>query len=496
MHPLSDNDLDRLSREASDQYDVEQSPSAWDKLENRLDKELPVKKEKDRRRFLWIFFFAILLSGAGLFFILNSGSNKKDTTSQTAKTKEIDTKNSSVNQLDHDTRELEKIAPSPAVAETESPVRAQTGTAKKEADNKNSEKLSYSDKNDKKSQPPSISIPNKSKSNSGLIQVDTRLVKTQTKKNNRPDNYGSNRRSKVYTKIEDNKNKVDNRISKGNSSKEGQKTQDDLAVTSLEEVKSDLSKTNSSKVIIDTANNLITNNSVEKLLGDKVTDSTTAVTQAKVDSPITKKTKEKSINKNRWAFTFITGADISKIGGELKNKAGYDLGIQVSYNLTKRLSVNTGFVSTKKFYLAAGKDFQPPKHYFTYYVEKLISVDGSCNMWEIPLNLRYDLISKSKIKWYINGGLSSYIMRKQSYTYDYIYNSVRTKRDWSTSSQQNEWLKIVNLSAGMEYSFNKIWSIQAESYSRLPISGIGFGKMDISSFGMMLGLKYRPKFVK
>src|SRR5258708_32580187 len=77
MYPLNDKDLDRLSREAAEQFDVESSATGWDLVENRLNHELPVKAEKERRRFLlWLFFIA-LMAGGGLVYML--GGNKTNT---------------------------------------------------------------------------------------------------------------------------------------------------------------------------------------------------------------------------------------------------------------------------------------------------------------------------------------------------------------------------------------------------------------------------------
>src|SRR5688572_10367045 len=69
MYPLNDKDLDRLSRDAAEHYDVESSASGWERLENKLDKELPVK-EKGRRRFLFWLFFMALLTGGSLVYML------------------------------------------------------------------------------------------------------------------------------------------------------------------------------------------------------------------------------------------------------------------------------------------------------------------------------------------------------------------------------------------------------------------------------------------
>ncbi|HEY8898067.1 MAG TPA: hypothetical protein VIM79_24745, partial [Niastella sp.] len=62
MYPLHDKDLDRLSREAAEQFEVEPGVSGWEHLEKKLDRELPQKK--DRRRFLfWLFFISVATGG-------------------------------------------------------------------------------------------------------------------------------------------------------------------------------------------------------------------------------------------------------------------------------------------------------------------------------------------------------------------------------------------------------------------------------------------------
>src|SRR5581483_6599657 len=71
--PLHDNNLDRLSREAAEQFEVEPGTFGWEHLERRLDQELPQKK--DSRRFLfWLFFITISAGGALTAILLSHHS--------------------------------------------------------------------------------------------------------------------------------------------------------------------------------------------------------------------------------------------------------------------------------------------------------------------------------------------------------------------------------------------------------------------------------------
>lgn len=497
MYPLSDKDLDRMSREASEQNDVDLSPSGWERLEKQLNKELPTKKDKDRKRFLWFFFLTIAISGAGLVF-LSKGESKSDitksvsTTEQASIQKETVKEEETYNQPDGTTKEKNVskpvnpvnddavITPAPSGGDPEVTVSADASVK--------SESLS-----DKKTN----QVPRNSNS------VVAASIKKSVRHNNviPKDADLSSISSRKFKQAKDRKEKsleLNSSVTRDNSSvfnkiSENKKEEKEVAVevNQNSEDKEKLSQKDSvkeEKTVINEKNSPSLNQPTDKK------DSLETTIKQEITSPKKDKASVKGSNKNRFAFGIIAGTDFSNINGQLKTKAGYSFGLQVSYNITKRLSVNSGFLFTKKFYEGKGSDFNPPKHYFTYYVDKLLSVDGNCFMWEIPVNIRFDLVSKSKFNWYLNSGVSSYIMRKQAYRYDYIYNGNPASRDWSTKSQQNEWLKIINLSTGIEYSFNKKWSVLAEPYLKLPTTGIGFGKMDISSFGLIGGLRYRPNF--
>ena len=60
-----DNELDNLSRDAAEGYSMDRSSDSWNKLQVRLDAEMP---EQRRRRYL-LFFLLFLFVGSGLFWL-------------------------------------------------------------------------------------------------------------------------------------------------------------------------------------------------------------------------------------------------------------------------------------------------------------------------------------------------------------------------------------------------------------------------------------------
>ncbi len=110
-------------------------------------------------------------------------------------------------------------------------------------------------------------------------------------------------------------------------------------------------------------------------------------------------------------------------------------------------------------------------------------------MWEIPLNLRYTFSRGNKINWFATTGLSTYLMTKENYTYQYQANNGSTwPGSWNLKKPSQYWFSIVNLSGGFEQRLGKLVSLRMEPYLRIPLSGIGTGRLPIVSAGLNLGI--------
>ena len=176
------------------------------------------------------------------------------------------------------------------------------------------------------------------------------------------------------------------------------------------------------------------------------------------------------------------------------DKIGYNSGLQIGYRFSQRWSVNTGVLFTSKNYTSRGKDFNPPKGSWLDNVN-LDLVEGDCLMFDIPINIRYDLNQNNKQRVYVSTGLSSYLMKKEDYHYYYQYtNGSPGYRQRSISSKERHWLGILNLSAGFEKNINHKFSVQAEPYLKIPLKGVGYGNIQLNSYGVYFSLKYKPGF--
>jgi|SRR5689334_18302064 len=137
------------------------------------------------------------------------------------------------------------------------------------------------------------------------------------------------------------------------------------------------------------------------------------------------------------------------------------------------------------------EDYHPPKGTWFDYVN-LKDVTGNCSMYDIPLNVRYNLVAKKSSNIFISAGLSSYLMKKEQYSYFYYYNGVPTTRDRGYPTSDDYLFSIINFSAGFEKKLNKSFSLQVEPFFKQTLTGVGFGSISLNSTGIYFSLRYNP----
>ncbi len=178
--------------------------------------------------------------------------------------------------------------------------------------------------------------------------------------------------------------------------------------------------------------------------------------------------------------------DITNVNASSYNKLSSNIGITLGYQFAGKWSINSGVIFTSKNYTAQGKDFRPENRWK--------DITGNCKMIEIPLTVRYDMNLGRKTLFFVNAGLSSYLMKEE--TYDY-YAQPMPNAPWyyvekTYSGNDNYWFSIGSLSMGIEQYIGKNISIQVEPFAKLPLSRVGVGQIQLSSYGLSFSLRYSP----
>lgn len=179
----------------------------------------------------------------------------------------------------------------------------------------------------------------------------------------------------------------------------------------------------------------------------------------------------------------LASPDFSAINFSSASSVGSNYAFLLEYQINSRLTISTGAIRSMKKY-SYDKEI-------TYSGRTADQLDGTCRIIDIPLNVYYSFPTRSKISFYTGMGLSSYIMQQENYTYtvNYTYSS----RSYSTqvNDKNNEWFKVLNLSAGVQYQLAHRLHLQAEPFLKTSLAGVGEGDVLLNSAGVFFGLKYK-----
>jgi Outer membrane protein beta-barrel domain len=214
------------------------------------------------------------------------------------------------------------------------------------------------------------------------------------------------------------------------------------------------------------------------------TDKTEPSKKTSQDSSLTKKKMNTSSKQSRGFYVgLFAGPDVSTVKFQSVNNLGFSVGALIGYRFNNRLSVETGLIWDKKYYYSNGEYYKkngaslPPT----------TTLNGSCSMFEIPVDIRIDFATKKNHGFFAKTGLSSYLMTSENYTFnDPAYPSVQ----WKNDSLQNNIFSILQISGGYERAISDKTKIRVEPYVKIPLQGIGKGDMPIASFGIYFGITH------
>lgn len=206
--------------------------------------------------------------------------------------------------------------------------------------------------------------------------------------------------------------------------------------------------------------------------------------------------KEKIVKKpqpflSKFDIGFLVAADATTDGKSGAKKPSTAVGILLSYPISKKLSLTTGFAVAKKLYNADSTSYKVTYSLGSRYF--LTDIDATCIVYEIPLQFNYLVAQKGKHSFYSSVGLSTYIMKKEDYTYTYLYNNNLVKYPYVFENANNHLFSILNLSAAYRRDVSKNFAYQIMPYAKVPLTGIGNGKVNLYSFGLGVSFHYIGK---
>ncbi|GAB3641789.1 hypothetical protein GCM10027423_24250 [Spirosoma arcticum] len=203
-------------------------------------------------------------------------------------------------------------------------------------------------------------------------------------------------------------------------------------------------------------------------------------------------------SQNGLSVRFVVSPDLSAIGLRNFQRPGTNIGLLLEYRLASRWSVQAGVMRSTKVYKALTNQYELPPYVANLSVPPE-SMSGRCNMLDIPINLRYDVALRPRLngqapsRWFVSGGVTTYVMQQEDYVYNYpvdahIYPT--TPKGWSGSTGRYNFSQL-NVSAGYERALSRRLSWQVEPFVKVPLKGVGYYKINLLSTGAFFSLRYK-----
>ncbi|MEP7143765.1 MAG: hypothetical protein ABI707_12880 [Ferruginibacter sp.] len=434
--PDKDNEFDDLIKAAGDNYQTSGASPDWEHMQGLLDKHMPVKKGTRKTAFLLLLLSLLLMGGAYLYF-------------------------STIN-----------FKASKLVKEHQPSVSAVSPAAPDPSGNVNPRIGGKSATGDKLHQPQSLE-------NKETAQAPYKIVATR---HNHPKNKaaGSMKINTQPGEIAENNPPV--------------KTTDENKATSKNE---SINPVNDSTIKISPQKE-ISHTDEDKKPTEKPASPDLTIAENKIP-PDTKHTAGKQKKNNETGkhppeFSLVYAPELTTVGFSNVDKPGSNYGLLIGYQISKNIIIQTGVIRSKKNYIANGKDFE--MSYMLPASSKLNKVDGYCMMYEIPLNIKSQILKGKKLNLYYTAGISSYIMTSQFYTYDISTNTGSYTKDVKYNSQKNYWLSVATAGLGVEKKISNTLNISAAPFIKIPFKGMGEGKLRLTGTGINFSLSYQPSFSK
>lgn len=452
------DEFDKKAKDAADHHHPAYHEQAWVKMEKLLNKHLP-QNEDNRRRFLFLWLLLLGLGGAGLF-IARPWKEKKTivATEQTVQQKP------GVKQPTDTKQNTEATINNNTVAEKKSNASSITTIdTKPDSDFSTPEQSVYlaQNSNKQKNKKAPVSASPLTKTKNILPAVNT-------------DNKGWQQNAEAKNKPADNKTTVPVTANKQNQLTD---------IVNTDKKQGELVAVNSPAVI-----SIDKQATIEPAMstGEKKENESIAENEKK-------KEKSKPAKSNSFFFTISTGADVSFAGKDKLGTTKLLAGAGIGFTFKNRFTIRTGFYSGRKVYTASPDAYHPPTEFYIYY-PYLEKVEADCKVYEIPLSISYNFSSSTKHNWFATTGLSSYLMKEETYNYYYKYNPSGPvyNRKRTFNNENKHYFSTLTLSGGYQRSITKNISMMVEPYVKLPLTGVGYGKVKLNSGGVLFSIGIKP----
>jgi hypothetical protein len=479
------NKLDDLAKEAARRYSKPFNEAAWSQMESKLDKE-----DKRRRIIIWWWFMPLLLliGGGAYYWYLTSANTKGDNiakkeTEQNRTTENITSRhNDATDKTSLTTNEIITLNKTTVPANNDKTVKVNT-TSSNTLSAKAENSIITADKKVQENITTNHTIPKRNKiavdvkpvlSNFKGTQPSIATVNAKRKKKNITLVKATSSSNPMVSSITDD-------FTKGTPTQANSNDDHTTVIQSNQKTDNNIALPSSPATSIVKSNDT-TAKKTDPIVAKKSTPKVDTINNKQI---VATKNKKEQTKAKKFDISLILAADNSTDQFKHKGDINATYGIGIAYNISHKLSIATGFEISRKIY---STDTLGYKNYPVIPTWDYYNIDANCLVYDIPLNIQYLVNEHKKSSWYAIAGLSTYIMKKETYNYDYLYYGIPEKYTYDVNNQNKHLFSILNLSAAYRMKINNNYSWQLAPFVKIPLTGIGAGKVSLYSVGLALSL--------
>jgi len=232
-------------------------------------------------------------------------------------------------------------------------------------------------------------------------------------------------------------------------------------------------------------------NKPQTVKGEASADSVTKATTTPQIARQTPKTVVKTTAASRgthFALTVLAAPDMNGVGSFAETQTGANFGLLFSVG-RGRFTLSTGAMYAKAPYNTDFSNYHTGYNFYT----KPQYVSADCRILDIPLDLSYRLFGNYKNQFSVGAGLSSYLMLKENYFYDYADPSTPGPRGYEVSNRNKHYFGVADLNVLYQHRLSSKFSLDLQPYVQLPLTNIGYGKVKLQSAGVAVGFSWNIK---
>jgi len=187
---------------------------------------------------------------------------------------------------------------------------------------------------------------------------------------------------------------------------------------------------------------------------------------------------------NSLAVAIAAGVILGRSGADPFAMVQPRLGVDLEYRLGKKFALSTGAYFNEVCYRTSGENYTAKSDFWTDGIQPE-TVQGECNVLELPLSVNYYFNGSRENSFYVSAGAISYLMLREDYKYEYDASApADVRKGWKERNNNQHFMGMAHFNFGFQKTVGKKSALKLESYVHLPLTGVGHGQVRLFSAGM------------